>query len=427
MPWQPDRVRTIRLSWWIITSSSVVLVFVASVARAQPFQRTVPIEEQIRIEMEQSRFHLGPLRLQPKFALTNAGYNNNLFGTPEPTVSDYTATVSAGLHMIVPFGTKMYVRGDVSPEYYWYAHHVDQRQLGGRYAASWLGLFNWSSSELSGSYWKSVARLSSENETFVTQTFSDGIGRLEVNLSRRWSLFVGVDGHRLRYSSPVLIRAQELDRDEYAGRAGIRYRLTSFFNVAALVQGGRTEFVTTSRGKDNQTEAYLVEGHYDRGRFFLTLSAGYQRAQPYLGSTFTPFSTGTGSYLVSYTLVAPIEFQAYGHRAPQYSLFSSNAYFIETRNGLALNLKVGHRIRLHGYGAFGTNKYPLPFPVHVTEFVQRKDRSTSVGGGLTLLFFRNATVLALVDQTKLSSNIPGLGRSILRFTTNLTFEGAYTR
>jgi len=420
---------TIRSSNWVVAASAILLALLGSPEiLAQPVPRTVPLEEQVKKDMENSRFHLGAIRLFPTFSLANAGYNNNLFGTRTQTVSDYTATVSAGFRSLLPVGPKMYLRGEVSPAYYWYAHHVQQRSLGGRYAASWLGFFNWMSTDLSGGYSKSVNRLSSENESFVTQAFADGFSGLEVSLSRRWSLFASGDAHRLRYSSDTafLSRVRDLDRDDYGARAGIRYRLTTFFDVAAEAEGTRTTFIRTSKQRDNETRAYLVKVHYDRPRLFVDLTGGYRDGRPYNGSTFAPFATATGSYLLSYHLGVPVEVQAYGHRGPGYSLSNSNAYFIETRNGLGLTLRIGYRLQLHGFGDFGTNKYSRPFPTAGT-FVFRKDRATNVGGGLTANLFRNASLLTLVTQTKLSSNIPGLGRSILRFTTNLSFEGTYPR
>jgi hypothetical protein len=393
-----------------------------------PQERTVPLEEQVKQEMADSRFHLGPIRLLPRFSVSEAGYNSNLFGTPAPTVSDWTAAVSAGLHMLLPLGSKMYLRGDALPEYYWYAHHPEQRSLGGQYAASWLGFFNRMSTDLSGGYSKKVSPLSSEIEGFVTHELVDGSANLEVNLSRRWSLFAGGEGHRLRYSSEGtrVTNVEELDRDDLAAHTGIRYRWTSFFNVAAEVKETQGQFVQSSQPRDNRTTAYLLGVYYNRDRFFVNLNAGYQVGRPYNGSAFAPLSTSTGSYFVSYFLTQPIELQAYGHRGTQYSQFEQNAYFIETRNALGITVKIGYRVGLHGYGEYGTNQYPVPV-LTGTELVNREDRFTTVGGGLSVLFFRSASITALINQRRVSSNIPGLDRSVLRFTTNLTFQGNFNR
>jgi len=388
----------------------------------------VPLEEEVKQEMAQSRFHLGPLRLLPRVLLSNAGYDNNLFGTSEPTVSDWTANVSLGLHVLLPLGSKMYLRGDVMPEYDWYAHHVESRIFGGRYRGSWLGFFNRLSADLSGGYLKTVSRLSSENETFFTYKVLDGSASVEVNLSRQLSLFGVGTGHRLRHSSEgaVGITVKQLDRDDVAARAGLRYRWTSFFYVAAEVEGTQATFVESSE-RDNRTTGYLLGIYYNRERFFLNINGGYRLGRPYNVSSFKAFSTGTGSYFVSYFLVQRLEVQAYGHRGVQYSQFSTNAYFLETRNGGGVSVGIGYRLRLRGYGEYGTNDYPIVTSTGGAEATKRRDRFTTVGGGLSALLFRSASITALVSRTHVSSNIRGLDRSILRFTTNLSFEGKFTR
>jgi hypothetical protein len=391
----------------------------------------VPLEEQVKQEMEDSRFHLGPIRLLPKFLLSNAGYDSNLFGTAAPTVSDWTADVSLGLHLLLPVGPKMYLRGDALPEYDWYAHHVEKRTLGGRYAGSWLGFFNRMSMDLSGSSLKTVNHLSSENETFVTYKSLAGSADIEVNLLRRLSLLAAGEGDRVRFSSEGGEDAivKRLDRDRLAARAGIRYRWTGFFHIAVEVEGTRTTFVQLpeAQQRDNETTAYLLGIYYNRERLFVNLNGGYRIARPHNGSSFSGFSTSTGSYFVSYFLAQPIELRAYGHRQPDYSLFSNNAYYLETRNGGGVTIRIGYRLRLQGYGEYGANDYPVPVATGGTELVNRKDHFTTVGGGLTTLFFRNASITALISRENRSSNFPGVGRSILRFTTTLSFEGKIPR
>jgi hypothetical protein len=404
------------------------LIPLAVGAQQVPQERTVPLEEQIQQEVAVSPIHLGPFYLLPRFALDNAGYNSNIFGTPEPTVSDWTATVGAGVHFVLPFGRKMYLRGDAFPQYYWYAHHVDQRSLGGLYNISWLAFFNRMSAEADGAYSEVVKSFSSENQAFVRQTFVDGAALAEVRFSEKWSLFAGGEGHRVRSSDigTAVTTASQLDRNSYAARVGIRYHWTSFFDVVGEIEGTQADFVETPLQHDNRSIAYLLGVHYDQPRFFVNLSGGYRDARPNNDSTFEPFTTFTGAYFVSYYLVGPFELQVYGHRLPDYSLTKENAYYIETRNSVGLTIHVGRRLDIRGYGQYGTNDYPVPASTG-TEFVNRTDHFSIVGGGLAAFVFRNATVRADVNREIISSNFPGVARSIFRFTTSLSFEARPTR
>src|SRR5437868_7046857 len=77
-----------------------------------PHARTLPLNEDVRHQLETSRFHLGVFRVQPAFAIRDLGYDNNVFGTVDNPVTDWRSTVSAGLRSIVPIGPKVYFRGD---------------------------------------------------------------------------------------------------------------------------------------------------------------------------------------------------------------------------------------------------------------------------------------------------------------------------
>ena len=69
-----------------------------------PWERTVPIKDEVRGEMERSRIELGPVRVLPWIAVRNFGYNDNIYGSSEDPVGDWIATVGAGARLYVPVG-----------------------------------------------------------------------------------------------------------------------------------------------------------------------------------------------------------------------------------------------------------------------------------------------------------------------------------
>jgi hypothetical protein len=398
---------------------------ISTVASAEvPTERTVPLEQQVADELASSVYHLGPVRVFPRFLLTNAGYNDNLFGTPPPTTSDWTANLALGLHLLLPVGSKMYLRADALPEYDWYAHHPELRTFGGLYGGDWLGFFNHLTTDVSGSSLKTTAPLSSELQTYVVHHFLTGGAAVQVNLTHRWWLLADGSAQRVEYSSPAPTKSVDgLNRDDFVAHAGILYRWTGVLDVSAKVEGTQSNFAQDAEAasRDNRSSAYLLSVYYRGDRLFVNASGGYRIARPH-DSTFTGFSSATESYFVSYYLTRAVELQAYGHRRPDYSLFAGNAYYMETRNALGTTLRLGHRIQLHGFGEYGTNDYPVPVPVP-SGLISREDRFTIYGGGLTFLFFRSAALNAQYSKDKISSNYPGVSRSISRFTTNLVFEG----
>jgi len=167
--------------------------------------------------------------------------------------------------------------------------------------------------------------------------------------------------------------------------------------------------------------------HYVRPRLFVNLSGGYRKGRPFNGSTFPEYQAATGSYFVSYFLLRSLEVQAFGRRGISYgSLFPIPTYFIETRNGGGVNLQVHPRLLLRGYGEYGTNDYPASELLGAV-FVKRRDKASTVGGGFSALIYRKTVLTGLVNQSKYDSLIPGLTRTVVRFTTSLSFEGELAR
>src|SRR5476649_1300248 len=69
-----------------------------------PHTRTIAPSEAIRQELEDSRYHLGPMRVHPLFSLRDVGYDNNVLGTSTNQVADFHSTVGLGAHGILPVG-----------------------------------------------------------------------------------------------------------------------------------------------------------------------------------------------------------------------------------------------------------------------------------------------------------------------------------
>lgn len=407
-----------------------------------PRERILPTQETLKQQVSKGRYRLGPIRILPTLVVNNAGYDNNVFGTPEvcppgtgcgqPKTSDWSASVSAGAQLVAPVGAKIYMRGAVLPEYIWYRQLSNRRTFGGLYQASLLGFFNRMTLEVGGYTSRTFGFLSSETETRVVQVVNDGSAKVEVDISRALSLFAAAEALRQRLglsgelpASSVDVRS--LDRDEGAARGGIRYKISPQLDVSAAVEETRSEFVERPREEDNQSLAYLLGIYYNRPRFFVNLSGGYRRGRPYNQSAFPEYKTATGSYFVSYFLLRKLEAQVYGRRGISYgSLFPRPTYFIESRTGGGLNFEVHPRVLLRGYGEYGTNDYSAPELLEEV-LTKRTDKVSVLGGGFSALLYRKVVLTALATRSAYTSLFPGLTRTVVRITTTLSFAGELAR
>jgi len=394
-----------------------------------PRQRLVPRREQVRRELESSRYRLGPFRLQPLFRVTNLGYNDNVYGSSENAVSDWTATAAAGLHWTLPFGAKTYFRGDVLPEYTWYANLAERRVLGGTYGASYVALFERVQFEAAVEKSKGLRVVSSELEAVAEQDARDASFDVELELTPAISMFGSARARSLvldsadAASGTQLALVENLDRDDAAVRAGLRYKLTSFFDVTLAGERTQSEFDRRPQFRDNETTAILLGVHYDRPRFYVNLMGGRRQARPLDGSSFPAFEANTGSWFSSYELAAPVAVETYGHRRVSFGVQEANPYFLETRAGGALVAALGQRVTVRMFADSGTNDYQTP--AHASG-IARSDDVLTYGGGFSFRVHRGISAVIAASQAEYDSNVDAFDRSVVRLQTSIVISGDST-
>jgi hypothetical protein len=409
------------------------LLLLAANANAQlasdrvPHERVLPISEEIRHQLESSRFRFGVFRLQPTIGIKDLGYDNNVFGTTDSVdpVADWHASVAAGTSFIVPGGTKMYLRGMLIPEYTYYQKLASRRSWGGEYGASLLGLFNRMTVEAGVHSLTQLQSVNSEIERPALGTRTDLPVNLEIEIFRRLSVFGTGQAEHQRYDLNVDPTLRTLERNETLGRGGLRYHFTSYFDISAAAEKTTTKFLVNDT-RNNESNAFIVGVHYDRPRSYINLSIG-QREGKGAGSesgvsTFPRFSETTGSYYAFHELSSGITLDVYGARGVEYSLTVQNPYFIDTRNGAGITLPVGHRVALRAFGEMGPNSYPIP-----VNGVKRTDDVTTWGGGFSMRLYRNFVLSTIASNTKYDSTIDLNNRSVFRVTTIVTASTGFFR
>jgi len=441
--------RLARVTLRIVLILSTRQVALAQLATDQvPRERTIPVQESIKQEVESARYRLGPIHILPRLVLSNAGYDSNVFGTPsdcreaigcqETKTADWTATVAAGARFVAPIGAKMFATGDALPEYTWYQKLVSRRTTGGFYRASLYGFFNRVSLQVGGYTSKTSTPLSSETETRVIEVANDASANAELELTRRLSAFGGAEIRRARLglagvNLAVIGDVKQLDRDDEVARVGLRYRVSADWDVTLGTEGTRALFVLTPEKRNNQSVAYLAGIHYSRPRFFVSVNGGRREGRPLGGSTFPDYTTSTYSYFASYFLTRKLELQTFGHRGVYFGTplategGFANVFFVESRNGGGINLEVHPRVLLQARAEYGNNKFPAPVLNAENTPVLRNDKVSNYSGGFSALLYRKVVLTALATRQAYDSVVPGLTRKVDRFTTSLSFDGKLTR
>jgi hypothetical protein len=412
-----------------------------------PRERTVPVEDAVKQELASARYRLGPIRILPTLFVSNAGYDSNVFGTPEncqqipgcheTKTADWGASVSAGARLVAPVGAKMFAAGVILPEYTWYQKLASRRALGGLFKAFLYGFFNRMSIEVGGYSSKTFGPLSSETDTRIVEVATDGSARIELDLSRSLSAYVGGEIRRARLGlngeiPAIAVDVHQLNRDDEVVRAGLRYRISSQWDVTLGAEGTRALFVESPETRNNQSVAYLLGIHYSRPRFFAAVSGGRREGRAFGGSIFPNYSTSTYSYFASYYLTKKLELQGFGHRGVLFgsplpeNLVFNNLFFVETRYGGGINLEVHPRLLLRVQADYGTNEFPEPVLIGTT-LTKRSDKVSIVAGGFSAILYKSVVLTGLATRQKYDSPVPSLSRTVDRFTTSLSFAGQFSR
>ena len=382
--------------------------------------RSLQLPDQVKKEREEARFTLGAIRLMPYVNIKDIGYNNNVLGsTSGETVSDYTFTIAPGARLLVPFGKKIVLRAGAEPAYYWWKDLTYLRGWGVTGDGQVLALLNHVTLGAGGRYADTIQLVNSESNVRTRLKQSSGEASMEWDFLKRLSAFGRYEVVQTRlddsaYTDPGQGQSNLLDRTEYGARAGLRYRFDTRFSIGALGQWTRARFVTESAVRDNDGLGALASVRYDRERFYVELTGGYQEAKgPDVNTTFPEYRTGTYKYFMSYLVSRTVEFQATGWRRPQYSYYEANPYYFETRNGVALfvGLGHGHRVAVGGNFSFGTNAYPVGVTVD-SAVVKRQDDVVTVGGTVGWVLSPSMTLGVSVKSDRYTSNVPGQGRTV---------------
>ncbi len=399
-----------------------------------PSQRTLPDTEQVGQDMATARFRIGPVRMLPFFRLYNVGWTNNALVTSEGQVDDYTASVAAGTRLVVPFGQKVYLRGNIAPTYDWYYRTEALRGFGGNYSGEVLGLFNRLTLGAGGGYEERISTVSSEVARDVFNTTTSGTAKAEVKILDRLSLFGGAEFADLKQedpnaNTPGLAPVSDLDRKETAYRGGLRYAFSSVLSVGVMAEEVQTRFDKNGELQDNDVTGLLFVARYDRERFYVEGTFGVREGKPTNPNEYYPeFRVGTYGYFVSYFVTRAFEVQVLGSRRPEASLFLDNPYYFETRNGATLKFAIGRRLSFNARGELGSNRYVNPVLVTATgEIVTRIDDTRLWGGGFDLKISRAVSVGLTATQERYSSNIDYYDRNAFRISGGLRISGDFGR
>ena len=420
-----------RTHWWLI---GLVWLAAASPAIAQFQQYTPPggpdlsdteRKERLAEAVEQARWDLGSVRVDPWFGIRDVGYvdrGDDLTSGEDP---DLTASVGAGLRFYLPTGPDATLVAHALPEYTWWQDRDDRNRLNGRYGLGFFGFWNRLTLEATATRDDSLGVASAERQEKVNTRREALGGSAELGITRSLRFFVSALQQDASYlledderNDPFLSDLQRLDRTEEVYRAGVRFVTPRGYRVGVGVEASEADFEDPGADRSNSGESPYLEISKLEGPWVTELDLVLRSLDPEPGSSFEPFEEVTGRFALSRTTEARLQPSFYARRDLVYSLATGFSYFEESRFGGRLGVDIGWRLRLDGFVETGTNDYTASVPG-----LTRSDDVTVTGVALEIQLRRAAALRIGYTNEDFDSDVPGFDRTLESFQVSISLAG----
>lgn len=409
------------------------LFFIAGRAWAQfnqytspggPQERPESRQERLEREVENARYHLGPVRVAPWFGVRDASFVRSFFSDRDDSPSDFTATVGAGLRTYLRTGPKVIWTAEALPEYVWWNHAPDRSRVNGRYGFGAHAFWNRLVVEATAMRQQEQQILTPEIPEPSSARTDEGRLIAELWATGAISVFADTRVAQVRYLDkdvgiPELERLQLLDREETVTRAGLRWRPREAWLIGLGAETSRAEFDRDPLDRSNEGTAPALEVTFNRPKLFVQTDLAARSLEARQGARFVSFDGITGNAAVSLRPRRRTDLWLYASRNLIYSLDPGYAYLDDERVGTALSSRLGGRTVGRIYVETGTESYTAFDPATP----RRQDDLLSFGGAATFRIRGSVTFTVQAVRTRFESDTPGNDRSYTSVGTRLNLFG----
>jgi hypothetical protein len=418
----------------IRVSMTLTLCLLAVSAGAQVFQYTPPggpqepepRKEALEREVQEARYHLGPVRIAPWATVRDVSYVRNLFATGEAPPDDVTATLGAGFRAYLHNGPKATWRAQVLPEYVWWSQQSDRRKLNGRYLLDFYGFFNRLTLEAHAGREQQQKIITPEVPVPVSAR-RDG-GELFVEVEATQTLFAFGRYSFARQDSLVDTLAdprtgdfQLLDRDERTAAAGLSWRPRRPWSLSLGIEHTQEDFDRAVLDRSNSGTSPVVEVRFQGRRLDFRTDLAARSLEARQESLFVPFDEVTGNAVVTLRGRNRLSTSLYANRNILYSASLAYAYFTDDKLGASLALALGRRAQVRFFAETGTHDFTA-FSAGTPPL--RQD-VFSYGSSVLFRISPGLEVGLEALHTEIDSGMPGGNRSYTSIGTTINLLGEF--
>ncbi len=331
----------------------------------------------------------GALRVRPGLALSNVGYDDNILYNDTNKVSDYTATVSPKVELLVLFGDRAFLQLNQRFDFTLYLENTDQNfdnnHTAARVTVPWSKIGFFADLGFDRLHQRPIdlesIRVERKEKTLDLGVIFDPNWRTEIELAQTAA--------NLSYDDPTV--AQRQDRDERGTRIDASYRIfgRSRILLAALVKDVdfANVFDTEIGPVRRDTREWRLLGGLGFGEGgSLTGEFRVGRARIDARDPVVPdLSEIVGDAELALRLGSRTKLQLRAARLPGYAFFEASTYYLETRGGLRIVRYLNRIVGLEAGGSLGR----LTFPSSLSG-TEREDDLTRYDVGVRLRLSENS-------------------------------------
>lgn len=389
--------------------------------------------DQLEGALEDSRWRLGPIRLDPWIGVRNLSWSANPLGSSEGAADekgDLSVSAGAGLRAYLPTGHSLFWTAHALPEYVWWVDQEDRDRVDGRFGAGVFGFFNRVRVELSGRRQEELGVVSAELPQEVNHRRDTFNFAVETRLGFSSSVFAQVTQNRFRHLLEEGERAtgaplQGLDRDDQRIRAGLRYAPRERWSFGAGMEWSESDSAGGVRDLSSTGTAPFLEVLYRGPKFWSSASLELRTVEPRAGSALRETETETYSVQLGIdgNRLSP---SVYARRSLALSVDEDFSHFTQDAYGASVGIPLGRRTQLRAFGELGESEFTAAAPLEAGPdgegVVDRMDDITSFGGEITFDVGRGLSLSLGGYRTTFDSNVPGQDRTLEVFRTGVNFR-----
>jgi len=341
------------------------------------------LEQQIKA----AGLSLGPFRIRTVLYLANAGYDSNVYRTPNNPIKDFSFTIGPEFYVNLPIKKKIVISIYESPQYIYFTKTEGERTWNNYLSGQVHFILNRFFITLGKGYsvaqeiWNTEIDIRPRRKEYSSQ------GSLLWQISRKTSLFIRFSQAKYDYedlSFGEFRLKYDLNHTEsrasFTGYYQVSFQTKFFLNF----ESAYFDFQYPSNPRDSKSSG--IHGGFEfspLGVFRGRISLGYKYFDVLLEG-IRGYQGMVGDTGLSIRVVRPLTIRANYRRDVQFSAWYDNAYYLENIIGSGASLYLSRNIRLDYSYYSGRNTYPATISGQ-SSLQKREDnyRSQSVG-----LYFR---------------------------------------